>query len=264
MRKRLALVLVAIAVVACSKPRIDATSDETLEKSMGRVRTSVPEAKRDQLGKDIMLLAFQNQAGGLLGLAAMAKSDHPAASLMKPLHGKTADEIMAAAARVRSEQEAKERAQAFAEIKELEEKKAGADKARTALRAFEVLSSRYTKRSNGFMEEVRLVLTVKNGTPSPISRAYFVGTLSSPGRAVPWLQKDFNYDIPGGLEPGEGATWSLNPGMFEGWEVDAAKDAVFTVEVVRLDGPDHKPVYDAAWSKEEEDRLEGLRKGVAS
>ena len=27
----------------------------------------------------------------------------------------------------------------------------------------------------------------------------------SPGRSVPWLKEDFNYTIPGGLEPGEGS-----------------------------------------------------------
>jgi len=56
---------------------------------------------------------------------------------------------------------------------------------------------------------------------------------------VPWVEDDFNYQIPGGLEPGEEARWKLSPNMFSDWgKVDAPPEAVLTVTVLRLDGAD--------------------------
>ena len=54
-------------------------------------------------------------------------------------------------------------------------------------------------------------LTVRNNTGHPVSRAYFEGVLSTPGRSVPWIKDSFNYQISGGLEPNEESTWRLAP-----------------------------------------------------
>lgn len=44
-------------------------------------------------------------------------------------------------------------------------------------------------------------------------------------------------------------------------KVDAPSDAIFTVTVVRLDGADNKPIFDATtFSAEDQDRLEKLKK----
>src|SRR5690606_7385032 len=83
----------------------------------------------------------------------------------------------------------------------------------------------------------------KNGTEHAVARAYFEGTIATPGRSVPWLTETFNYSIPGGLESGEEANWALAPNMFSEWgTVDAPDDAVFTVTVYRLDGADGEPL----------------------
>ena len=93
-----------------------------------------------------------------------------------------------------------------------------------------------------------------------LSRAYFTGTLASPNRSVPWIKDDFNYEISGGLEPGEEVTWYLAPNMFSDWgKVDAPKDAVFTVEVTQLDGPDEEEMYSVNnFGEDEQERLEEL------
>ena len=105
-------------------------------------------------------------------------------------------------------------------------------------------------------------LTVKNGTSEAVSRAYFEGTLASPKRSVPWHKDTFNYGISGGLEPGEEASWSLAPNMFSDWgKIDAPKDAVFTVTVEQLDGPDGEPIYSTrAFSEHDQERLDELKK----
>ena len=99
-------------------------------------------------------------------------------------------------------------------------------------------------------------MRVRNGTEHAISRAYFSGTLATPGRAVPWLREDFNYQVPGGVEPGETADWSLAPNMFSEWgSVEQRDDMVLTVEVMKLDGPDGETLYDSNFSEEDDKRL---------
>ena len=77
--------------------------------------------------------------------------------------------------------------------------------------------------------------------------------------AVPWHEDDFNYSISGGLEPGETGEWSLQPNMFGGWgTVDEEPGAVFTVDVVRLDGPGDETLFADEWTEKNEKRLVAL------
>ena len=183
------------------------------------------------------------------------------ASVKQALNGKTGEEVIAHAEQLRKDREEKERTQALAEIKELEGKQAKAAQAREKLVAFEVVRSRFYKSSGFLGDQPVIELTVKNGTATAVSRAHFRGTLASPGRSVPWLRDDFNYEISGGLEPGETATWRLSPNMFSDWgKVEAPKDAVLTVDVVRIDGPDKEPLFDAeGLSEHDSERLAELK-----
>jgi hypothetical protein len=52
--------------------------------------------------------------------------------------------------------------------------------------------------------------------------------------------------------------------MFSGWQVDAPKDAVFTATVQKLDGAGGAVLYDASWSSEDDERLDALRKQLAT
>jgi hypothetical protein len=128
-----------------------------------------------------------------------------------------------------------------------EEKVKNDPDAKNILSKVEVLKSRfYVDHSNEFMAQPVISITVKNSTPTPLKRIYFVGTLASPKRAIPWVKESFNYEMPGGLEPGETGNWNLEPNALSEWKkgTEAPKDAVFTVEVVRIDGADGKPIAD--------------------
>ena len=178
------------------------------------------------------------------------------------IHGKTASEVISEADTLREERRARQEKQAVAEIQELVEKRRNAEAARDDLGNFEVLRSRFYLRDRQLSgNEPIIELTVRNGTEHAISRAYFEGTIASPDRSVPWHQDSFNYSIPGGLEPGEEAEWSLAPNMFSGWgSVDAPADAIFTVTVERLDGPDGEPVASTqGFTERDAKRLEELR-----
>ena len=82
---------------------------------------------------------------------------------------------------------------------------------------------------------------------------------------MPWVDADFNYSIHGGLEPGESVTWKLAPNQFGEWG-KAPKDRddmVLTVTVDRIDDASGKAIFDAEFSKDDEDRLESLKQRLA-
>jgi hypothetical protein len=84
---------------------------------------------------------------------------------------------------------------------------------------------------------------VKNLTEKAISRVYFIGSVISSNREIPWITESFNYSIPGGIEVGEVAKWSLAPNMFSEWgKINIPENTIFKVEVVQFDGADNIPI----------------------
>ncbi len=78
------------------------------------------------------------------------------------------------------------------------------------------------------------------------------------------VDTEFNYEIPGGLEPGENASWRLTPNMFGEWsKVPADRlDTIFVVRAIQLDGADRKPLGPERLGDSEEARLLELLDGI--
>ena len=257
-------VVIAFTVIAgCSDPKIDASSDEAMKASMEKVRESLPEAKREDFDESMRLLAFSQIDMKDIFAEGAAGVGNIEGKVRQSLDGKTGEQIIAEAERIRVERKERERQQALEEIRELEAKRVKSESAREQLKKFQVIRSRFYMREQEFMGKQPIIeMTVKNGTDQAVSRAYFEGTLASPDRSVPWHKDTFNYSISGGLEPGEEATWNLAPNMFSDWgKVDAPADAVFTVTVQQLDGADGKPIYSTREFDEHDlERLNELKK----
>lgn len=234
-----------------------------MKKSVAKVSESLPADKRVKFEEDLNLLLLSS-----IDFNAVLRGEKSASStadgLRADLNGKTAAEVSEKASAIRVERERKEREQALIEIEELKKKEATASASKQQLAAFTVSKSRFYLQEEKYSYRPKPVIeiTVKNGTQSAVSRAYFKGTVASPGRSIPWIVEDFNYEIRGGLEPGEQQSWSLLPNQFGEWgKVDPPKDAVFTVEVVRLDGADKKALFDAeGFTESDQARLELLTK----
>lgn len=261
--KVLGLIVLFILLAGCSDPKIDASSDEAMKVSVENVRESLPETKRKDFDEAIRVLAFSQIDMKDLIAEGAAGVGNLEGKVRQSLDGKTGEQVIAAAERVRAERRERERQQALEEIVELEAKRAKSESAREQLKQFEVIRSRFYMREREYMGEQPIIeLAVRNGTSSAISRAYFQGTLASPDRSVPWHRDTFNYSIPGGIEPGEKASWSLAPNMYSDWEnIDAPVDAVFTVTVEQLDGPDGEAIYSTReFSEYDEKRLKELKK----
>lgn len=262
-----AIILAAAALSfllgGCSDPRLDTSSDEAKTESMKKVMASLDGNQAEQFSEALRIVMFNGMNIGDL----VASPDAAAARAKSSVHGLTAKEVIAKAEQIKTERAAQQRAQALNEIAELEAKKAGAEQAREALKKFVVHKSRFQQRDEGNKYTTRIVpiieIEVENATGSPVSRAYFRGTIASPGRAVPWLVKDFNFEFSGGIESGERDSWTLKPNQFSEWgRVSPPGDALFTVDVVRLDGADGKPLYNGEFSDKEQARLDTLKASV--
>lgn len=145
------------------------------------------------------------------------------------------------------------------DIKRLETKRHEAEIARVKLKGFQVQRSRFYRNTGQFSRgEPVIELTVKNTLDVAVARAYFRGILATPGRAIPWVDDEFNYVIRGGLESGEEATWHLSPNMFSDWghAPRDRQDMVLTVEVTRVDGADDKSIFDSEFNADDQSRLE--------
>jgi hypothetical protein len=231
-----------LLLAGCSKPRVDGRSDDSLKASVEKVRASVPENQRDEFDKAIATVGMSKLSMEriLSGNAAAGAAD-----VREALNGKTAAEIFAMAKSIEEQRQREQRETDLKEVAALEKERAAADVATTELAKFEVLRAKFSTESDSIgMSHPHILLTVKNGTAHAVSRAFFHGVIASPGRSVPWVSEDFNYTIPGGLNPGEEASWNLTPNSFSSWgTVQVPADAGLQVTVVRLNGPNAEELY---------------------
>ena len=252
---------------ACSRaePTLDTTDKQTLERSLAAMAEGLTEAQKEELGKAVFAR-----------LLAAAFKERDADAARRALHGLTAAQLLAgetaaaagspAAAAAAAQREAQQRAERAAkiatDIDALVAKQTAAAQAKERLAQFRVLASTFAFEESDFDRSPTIELRVRNDTAHAIARAYFDATLATPGRAVPWVDTRFNYEIPGGLEPGEEATWRLAPNRFDDWGRAPADrdDMVLAVAPYRVDGADGKALYDARqFDADDDKRLRALR-----
>jgi hypothetical protein len=266
------LAALSVCVAACGPPRFDASSDESMRESVARVRASLPEGQRKEFDEAFLVVAMHGLSPQQR-LSGTVTPESIAVEAKEQLAGKSADEIIAEANRLRVETETtareaetrareKAREEARVEIAKLEERRAAVQAARMEIVKFQILESRFSQVATREGPEPMIVLTVLNGTSYPVSSAFFVGSVTSPDRSVPWITEEFNYSIPGGLEPGERATWRLAPNdPFSTWKaIRPGKDAMLQVEVIALQGPDGKRLFtDLEFNQGDATRLASLK-----
>ncbi|NOU50153.1 hypothetical protein HG263_06310 [Pseudoalteromonas sp. JBTF-M23] len=244
------------------EPTIDTSTDERMKKTAQDVRNSLPEDERLKFDNALKIVAFSQIDMNDIFHKDAASTGNYENRMKDVLHGKNAKQVFAEAENIKLERDERQRKQAMAEIAELEKKRTAAEKAKDELKKFLVVRSRFTHEEQKYgLKQPIIELTVKNGTSAAVSRAYFEGTIASPGRSVPWHVDKFNYSISGGLEPGEEQSWSLAPDKFSDWGlIEAPADAVFTVTVQRIDGADGHSLYSTTdFTERDANRLTELK-----
>lgn len=245
------VIALCFVVVSCSGPKIDGSSKENYKKSFEKIKEKLTEEEKEQLDDAMLAIAFNGSEFD--DLSSMDPDDF-LEDLMKKLDGKSAKEIIEEGQRIICEKEMKE-------MNELEGKKKEVEVSAKQLKKIEISDSKFYKRQEMFGVQPIINFKAKNGLDVAISKIYCKGTISSPERSVPWFSDEFNYSIPGGLEPGETASWSLAPNMFSDWAyAKNPKGSVFSIEVMQVDGADGEILYTMLeFDEEDEKRLEELQ-----
>lgn len=264
MKKLIGVTMLAFLLSACDKPKIDASTDESMKESIQKIRETLPQEKQPQFDDALKVVAFSQVSMRDLMQAGVTKDADFVQNRMKTaLAGKTGDEVISYAETIKLERQEREKEQALQEITELENRKKTSAESVEQLKAFKVTSSRfYFQKEKYGSDQPIIALSVENATPKAVSRAHFKGVIASPDRSVPWFSDSFNYEIAGGLEPGEKADWALAPNRFSDWgKLKLPADAVFTVTVVGVDDANGKPIFgNAEFTKRDAVRLDGLKK----
>jgi len=199
--------------------------------------------------------------GGLIGMmAAMKDPEKAIGHMLMAVNGKSPREIIALANAKVAERAKEELKSVTAEIATLEKNKVEAGKAQALLGQIVVTKTRYYWGGSRYYPEPLLDLTVTNNTGMALSRLYFHGIVSTPGRSIPWIEESFNYTVPGGIEPGETKRLQLAPNRFSKWgarETQGRTDLVFTVTAVNADNAEKKQIA-AEFDKSDAERLAKL------
>lgn len=236
--------IVLIGLLAGCQPKLDGSSNEAMVASTAKLKESLSPDEVEKFEDSLKLIALSelNLKGILSG--EFAESDF-ATKVQKKLDGKGYSEVVAMADQIKADRKAREKEQAVEEIKELAEKIAKAKSDKENLAKVTVDRSRFYLRPQMYgRPEPVIEVSVTNGTDKAISRVYARGTIASAGRTIPWFSDEFNYSISGGIEPGEKTNNTLAPNMFSDWgKVEAPSDAVFTVEIYKVDGPDNEVLF---------------------
>lgn len=252
------IVLACLVLAGCGGHTFDASSQESREKSVQRMKDALPEGERARFERAVGIVAMDGLTLGDLGEGTTSLD-----TALGKLDGKTAAEIMKEADAIVAAREAKERQQALQEIAELEHKRRAAEQAKVELAKFTVNRSRFHLREDRYSirPDPVIELALTNGTAQAVARVFATGTIASPGRSIPWLKEDFNFSVSGGIEPGEDYETSLNPNMFSDWgNVRPPADAVFTVTIVELHNGEGEAFLSArGLSEYESERLDELK-----
>jgi hypothetical protein len=282
----LLLVAATILLGACSQgPTVDGTSFATCQSSLQAVSKAATSSKDSSAYTAAMLrlagpLAMQSM-GTSIGDVFGALNDRATVTVAPPaadstvLQGALCDGLQGLSAHdiaLKADSLGPRVTKAFdaryatAYVAKLTAAKHSFAQARDSLSKFQIESASLTQERGFIGLESHIALTVLNGTSHSISRAFFSADVRSLGREIPWIEETFNYTIPGGLAPGERATWHLTPKMFAGsWNnVQVPSDARFTATVVKLAGPDAEPLWGGAeFTPQDQKRLDSLTKVVA-
>ena len=243
-------IVLSMCLAGCGDPRVDASSDEALEKSLEKVRLSLPPEEQKQFEDAVASLAMSD-----FDLRSFASGD--AAGRLRRgfkanLHGKTAAEIIEAAAIVDAERKAEaEKARALREAEEAERKaakKAEEERVSELLRRLDVVDAKYTFEKGWSDGSHVISVTLRNGLDVAVAGFTATGTISTPDRQVPWVKdKIFGEDVAGGIEPGETRSFTLK--YYESAWAGAPReraDAVLSVRIIRIELADGSSIPMAA------------------
>ena len=265
-----AFVVGAAASVAGCGNTVDTSSPQAYAASVQKITQSLSPNERTDFQHALVVLAFNAPDPSNAGLFTNADPTSPVfLAAADKIKGKTGRDIIKLGyqAQVQAINDA-----IATDMTAVQRATAERQKNAAVFNNIHIDNARYKAPTNIIsMREPELSFDISNGSRLPIKAIYLHGVLQSPGRSIPWISSDVNYEFEGGLEPGEHQHLDLGPNQFGDW---AAKDTFanradleLTLTVENVEGPDgtklvHEDADDLDAKKEDAAQKEKLRQDV--
>ncbi|WP_375397855.1 hypothetical protein [uncultured Sphingomonas sp.] len=268
-KRILAAIMGCILSAACT-PAANTGDPASYAKSMTAMTSDMAADRKAELRDALVAITF-DQADPAAGMWSQADAASPVfVSAGDKINGKTADQIIRLGYQTRIGLIDKAIAEDAAAIQRIKAERA---KYAAVFDNIHIDGARYHVVNNGFMDDPTISFTITNGAKFPIKRVYLHGILTSPGRAIPWVSDDINYEFSGGLEPGENQALDLAPNMFGAWKIDdrysRRPDLMLVLTVTNVEDAGGQQLLqgdpgDVAAKAADADKLQRLRAGLAA
>lgn len=192
------LAVITIGILNITKPRIDISTEESMRASTERLRDSLNDKQKAKFEQAIRFIAFEG-----LTFNDLMSADETIKKIKEKFKNKSYDDVIYDARQIVKRK-----------ITDLNNEKATSASVRKTLEAIIVQKTTITTDTSGFLPRRILYMMVQNKTGRTLSTIAFNIKTFAPGREVPYLNDDFKYEIPGGIQAGETLEWKLEPNTF--------------------------------------------------
>ncbi len=238
------LSILILGILNLTKPRIDTSSDENMRTSTERLRDSLNDEQKAKFEQAVRYIAFDG-----LTLSDIMSTDDTIKKIKEKFKNKSYDDIIVDARKIIKR-----------EIADLNNEKAASEAARKSLESIVVEKTTLTTDNSGFMPRRILYLLVKNNTGQTLSTVAFNIKTFSPGREVPYLNDDFKYEIPGGIQAGEKLEWQLEPNTFlnSEWNRDVP-NGIIKIKAIACSDANGNLIFQDTWDDEKDKLMQTLK-----
>jgi hypothetical protein len=214
--KKVGLMLFAAMLVAGCGQRVNTSSPDAYSKSIEAMIKGLSADKQAELKDSLIAITF-NTPEPETGIWSQAEATAPVFLGAKDkINGLTADQIIKLGYQTRIKLLDQKIADDAASAQRYQAARA---KVADVFQGVKIDNAQYRVEKGAIdIDRPQIMLHITNGSKRPLKTIYVNGILTSPGRAVPWISSDFNYEFPGGLEPGESQSLILEPNMFGDWK----------------------------------------------
>lgn len=233
-----------VGILHLTKPRIDISSEEKMTESTERLINSLNDKQKTKYEQAVRFIAFDG-----LTFNDLMSTDETIKKIKNKFKNKSYDDLIYDARKIVKKQ-----------IKTLESERAASASARKSLEAIDVQRTTITTDSSGFLPKRILYMMVKNNTGSTLSTVGFNIKTFAPGREVPYLNDDFKYEIPGGIQAGETLEWQLEPNTFSNdeWNRDVP-NGIIQIKAIFCADVNGNLLYQDTWTAEKDKLMQTLK-----
>lgn len=232
--------IITFGVIHLNKPRIDISSDEKMAESTERLINSLNDKQKAKYDQAVRFIAFDG-----LTFNDLMSTEETIKRIKNKFKNKSYDDIIYDARKIIK-----------VKIIDLKNAKSSSVGMRATLDQIVVQRTTITTDTSGLLPRRILYMLVKNNTGRNISSIAFNIKTFAPGREVPYLNDDFKYEIPGGIQAGETLEWNLEPNTFlnDEWNRDVP-NGIIEIKAIAFTDSGGATVEDP-WSAEKDKLLQ--------